>query len=68
MSLLYGLGKGWRSEDNRLQTRPQQSLRPEDEDISHILQWNGKAVWYNAFHAEVASLKWVCNVSKWSQL
>ncbi len=50
-------GEGWRSEDHRLQTRPQQGVRLKDEDISDILQWDGETLRYNAFHSEVASFK-----------
>lgn len=48
-------GKGWRSEDHRLQTRPQQGVRLENEDISDVLQWDGETFWYDAFHPKVVS-------------
>lgn len=47
------LGQGWRSEDHRLQKRPQQGVRPQDEDIPGIPQRDGKALRHDAFHSEV---------------
>lgn len=46
-------GQGWRSEDHRLQKRPQQDVRPEDEDIPGVLQRDGKALRHDAVHPEV---------------
>ena len=47
-------GKGWRSEDHRIQKRPQQGVRLKDEDISDVLQWDGETFRHNAVHSEVA--------------
>lgn len=50
------LGQGWRSEDHHLQKRPQQGVRPQDEDIPGIPQRDGKALRHDAFHPEVQPL------------
>lgn len=51
--IFYDSGKGFRSKDHSLQTRPQQAIQLEDEDIPYVLQRGGETFRHNAFHSEV---------------